>query len=453
MQVYISYAREDINKVRRIYAGLKQKGVVVWFDEQHLQPGRWRPQLEKAIAQSHYFLLCLSGFALTKLTAGRSALNDEFMTAWEIAKNQTEREFIILPIRLEACDRGDRIISSFQQYDLFPEELFEKRLNSLADKLLGLTQARQSNYNCDALDVEQVANLLTRCEAHLYAGEFDLAIKTVDHLLHLAPNEPRAYHARACAYEGKGELEAAIQDYSRAIELEPKYAIAYNNRGLTYLTKHEVATAIMDFDESIRLDPNAATPYNNRALARKQLNDLNGALADYGHALHLNPYYVGCYVNRALARWQKGDQVEALQDLAEAIQLAPNNDTIYKLRGEMRFVLKDFAGAIADYSEVIRTAPDPRDAYFKRGVAREDSGDVEGALTDYSEAIRLLPTATGYFNRGLLYKKRAFKTSKRDDWLAAISDLEHALEMDPTDIEARETLEICRINLRMSGYN
>ena len=47
-RVFLSYANEDLDTVRRIYSGLKQRKLNVWFDKENLGPGRWKPAITKA---------------------------------------------------------------------------------------------------------------------------------------------------------------------------------------------------------------------------------------------------------------------------------------------------------------------------------------------------------------------------------------------------------------------
>ncbi len=49
--VFISYAHEDLEKVKDVYAGLKKRGLQVWFDKEDLKDGRWKPQIMKAISR------------------------------------------------------------------------------------------------------------------------------------------------------------------------------------------------------------------------------------------------------------------------------------------------------------------------------------------------------------------------------------------------------------------
>jgi len=55
-RVFISYAHDDLPQVRKLYADLKARAVNVWMDEEDIGPGRWKNQIQKAIAQSRYFL-------------------------------------------------------------------------------------------------------------------------------------------------------------------------------------------------------------------------------------------------------------------------------------------------------------------------------------------------------------------------------------------------------------
>ena len=120
-RVFISYARDDLPQVRKLYADLKARAVNVWMDEEDIGPGRWKNQIQKAIAQSRYFLFCMSKAALQKTHDGSGFIDDELQWAYQIALEQDERRFTIVPVRLEDVERGDHRLSAFEQYDLFKD--------------------------------------------------------------------------------------------------------------------------------------------------------------------------------------------------------------------------------------------------------------------------------------------------------------------------------------------
>jgi len=92
-RVFLSYAHEDLDTVHRIYAGLKERQLNVWFDKIDLGAGRWKPAITKAIAQSRFFLICLSQATLKKTGDEESGFQDvELNTAYSIAQEQPDDE-------------------------------------------------------------------------------------------------------------------------------------------------------------------------------------------------------------------------------------------------------------------------------------------------------------------------------------------------------------------------
>ena len=113
-QVFLSYAYEDIETATRLYHDLKSRGVNVWFDKEHLSPGKWKPQVKKEIAKSQFFLICLSQAALKKSDEAPGFVDDEIQFAYEVAASQENDRFSIIPVRLDNFGRGDHRLSMFQ---------------------------------------------------------------------------------------------------------------------------------------------------------------------------------------------------------------------------------------------------------------------------------------------------------------------------------------------------
>ena len=107
-QVFLSYASENLDMVRKVYDGLVKRGLNVWFDKENLGPGKSKPQIERAIRGSRYFIIRLSNAAVKKTGDEPGFQDHELNEAYEIARNQPEQEFTIISIRLEDCPRGDQ---------------------------------------------------------------------------------------------------------------------------------------------------------------------------------------------------------------------------------------------------------------------------------------------------------------------------------------------------------
>jgi hypothetical protein len=50
--VFLSYAHEDLEKVRRVYDGLKERELNVWFDKRDLKTEKLIETIERTIAHN-----------------------------------------------------------------------------------------------------------------------------------------------------------------------------------------------------------------------------------------------------------------------------------------------------------------------------------------------------------------------------------------------------------------
>jgi hypothetical protein len=65
--VFLSYAKEDVGRVKQIYADLKAAGHQPWMDTYDLNPGQdWKAALQLAISKCDAALICLSNNSVSK---------------------------------------------------------------------------------------------------------------------------------------------------------------------------------------------------------------------------------------------------------------------------------------------------------------------------------------------------------------------------------------------------
>jgi TIR domain len=84
-QVFLSYARADGKKAKRLYDELcRSASVRIWFDRIDLRPGvKWEPAIRKAIRESDCFLALLSNQSVTTRGVRHSELREAL--AWRPA--------------------------------------------------------------------------------------------------------------------------------------------------------------------------------------------------------------------------------------------------------------------------------------------------------------------------------------------------------------------------------
>jgi hypothetical protein len=86
-RIFLSYANEDLDTVRSIHSGLNERQLNVWFDKVCLGPGRFKPTITKAIAQSRYFVICISQAALKNTGDEPGFQDEELNTAYSMGRH------------------------------------------------------------------------------------------------------------------------------------------------------------------------------------------------------------------------------------------------------------------------------------------------------------------------------------------------------------------------------
>ncbi|MGH9835205.1 MAG: toll/interleukin-1 receptor domain-containing protein [Blastocatellia bacterium] len=87
VQIFISYAREDQERVKQFYHRLVEAGFHPWLDREHILPGmKWEPIIKAALKRSDFALVCLSATSINK----RGFLQKEIKQALEQAEEKLE---------------------------------------------------------------------------------------------------------------------------------------------------------------------------------------------------------------------------------------------------------------------------------------------------------------------------------------------------------------------------
>ena len=89
-QVFISYVREDFEKVQKLARILELYRVKVWLDRNSLKPGyRWKKAIRDGIRQGDFFVACFSNSSSSR---AKSYMNEELTLAIdELRQRPTDR--------------------------------------------------------------------------------------------------------------------------------------------------------------------------------------------------------------------------------------------------------------------------------------------------------------------------------------------------------------------------
>ena len=268
-------------------------------------------------------------------------------------------------------------------------------------------------------DASQATTIDTQVKAHYdrsvefyNQGNWDSAIREINEIIKLIPDEVYIYFYRGNVYANKGDYDKAIADYTQAIRLDSNHTDAYFHRGVIYNDiKGDYDKAIADFSQVIRLNPNAVDAYINRGIAYSNKNDDDRSIADWETALLIEPnntnarnFLIKAYhypFDRGLLLYRQGDLDAAIREMTLAIRLNPTNAEAYLRRGTTYHSRQEYDAAIADFTEAIKVNPKEivyvggesisldALAYASRSFAYKAKGDTARADADFAKALEL----------------------------------------------------------------
>jgi len=127
MIIFLSYAKEDVERVDQIYNQLKHDGHQPWMDIHDISPGQnWKFEIHNAISTCNAAIIFLSNRSVSK-TGYVQAEIAEFL---DLRKRRPERSIYLIPVRIDECVVPTRM-SELQYADLFKPNGWDRVTASL----------------------------------------------------------------------------------------------------------------------------------------------------------------------------------------------------------------------------------------------------------------------------------------------------------------------------------
>ncbi|MGH9839816.1 MAG: TIR domain-containing protein [Blastocatellia bacterium] len=169
--VFISYAREDWERIEPLVGRLNAAGYDTWIDRRNILAGEnWDASIARAVRSADFFLAFLS----THSVGRRSYLRREIKQA--LRQFEMERlgfDIYLIPVRLDPCKIPEEL-SQFQSVDLFESDGVTKLLDALR-----VGRARLEDYEARLL--ERCTDVITIANAHrgIASTHFDDTINSL----------------------------------------------------------------------------------------------------------------------------------------------------------------------------------------------------------------------------------------------------------------------------------
>lgn len=121
-RIFLIYAKEDRERIEKLYYELKNSGFKPWLDTEEILPGQdWKQSIKKAIKQSDMALACISKKSVNK----KGFIQSELKMALDLLEERSEGFSPVIPVRLEETEVPDRL-KNLQWIDLFQNDNVKK---------------------------------------------------------------------------------------------------------------------------------------------------------------------------------------------------------------------------------------------------------------------------------------------------------------------------------------
>ena len=150
--VFISYCRENMDAVDRLWDNLTSRGIKVWLDRNVLKPGMpWKPAIQQAIQHGDFFIACFS----TEVNARHQTyMSEELKAAIEELHRRPVDKAWFIPVKLNECEipdidiGGGETLRNLQYVDLYKN--WDVGIQCLLDTISVTSVPHNKKYNAGA---------------------------------------------------------------------------------------------------------------------------------------------------------------------------------------------------------------------------------------------------------------------------------------------------------------
>lgn len=223
-------------------------------------------------------------------------------------------------------------------------------------------------------------------------------------------------------------FDEGIAAADKALAIDAKSGAALALRSIGYSAKQDKVHAKADLDAAAAINPNAAEVLLARNYYGQMMHDDAQVIEATSALLLRNPGDGGLLADRGQAYHQTGRNDLAMVDADAAVKLVPQNPQLRLLRANLLREKGDMPGVAREADGLLATEPKESYPFVVASRLYDTAGRRKEAMEALDKALAIKPESYIYLNR---YLMRA-----RSDVAGRRADLDEAIRLDPTSIEA-----------------
>jgi len=192
----------------------------------------------------------------------------------------------------------------------------------------------------------------------------------------------------------------------------PAADLSPEKRADIYMARKMYREAVDSYQEALRSNPKSYILYNKLGIAYHQQLQLDLAQRCYERAVRLNKSYSEAINNIGTVHYARGRYRGAVSQYKKALKLSPNSASIHSNLGTAYFARKKYKDASDHYLTALKLDPEIFEHRSSVGSILQERSVQDRARFHYYMAKTY--AAAGYFDRALLYLRKALEEGLKD---------------------------------------
>jgi predicted O-linked N-acetylglucosamine transferase (SPINDLY family) len=151
-------------------------------------------------------------------------------------------------------------------------------------------------------------------------GDLDTAQKSLEIIVHIKPELPKAHSDRGFIYLNREKYKEAIGCFLEAIRIKNDFAEAYCYLGNAQYALSDYKAAIASFQRGIMINPDFFEAHYHLGVCLIETNDFGPAIASFKNALRIRPNDPQALADLSLSKFAIGELTEAEKGFRTAIK-------------------------------------------------------------------------------------------------------------------------------------
>ena len=232
-------------------------------------------------------------------------------------------------------------------------------------------------------------------------------------------------HNYAQLADQASDYKSSIKLFNKALSYGYTCRIHKNKAYMLFKYKH-YEHSLSELNDLIKKCPDYASAYLIKGRTLDKLGDEQGAMLNLDKAFSLSPGDPQILGTRGFIHLRKKRYRQAIDDLTKALDKNQMTAWMWDNRGHAYHKLKMYEKAVSDFTAALKVDPTYTRAYRRRGNSYKKIKKYDLALKDYTEGLLVSPD-----NISLLLRRAKLKYYIFSDLKSAVSDLEHAININP----------------------